>query len=318
MLAETRDTRESEVLWQPCERARWEAWFHGAGKSPLEQSWAYGEAVAAHHGQDSERHVILHDGQPLALLQAFRKRYWRVGVTRILRGPLWLIDPLDDARATVVCRSIAARYHSRRLAFLSWLPELPDDPRSAALIEAEGLRRVVTGYSSSWLDLRQSRDDLLAGLHGKWRAALRKAEREGIAVEQDENARQQRGTLLLYETFRRKKRFIGPSGDFVAAVAAADGDALLSLSARRDDQLVAGVVLLRHGASATYVASWTSAEGRAGQAHNVLLWRAIEALRAGGTQWLDLGGLNTENQRGLARFKLGLGGDVFTLTGSYL
>lgn len=318
MLAETRDTRESEVLWQPGERARWEAWFHGAGKSPLEQSWAYGEAVAAHHGQDSERHVILYGGQPLALLQAFRKRYWRVGVTRILRGPLWLIDPLDDARATVVCRSIAARYRSRRLDFLSWLPELPDDPRSAALIEAEGLRRVVTGYSSSWLDLRQSQDDLLAGLHGKWRAALRKAEREGIAAERDENARQQRGALLLYETFRRKKRFIGPSGDFIAAVAAADDDALLSLSARRDDQLVAGVVLLRHGASATYVASWTSAEGRAGQAHNVLLWRAIEALRAGGTQWLDLGGLNTENQRGLARFKLGLGGDVFTLTGSYL
>src|SRR3546814_5562688 len=70
--------------------------------------------------------------------------------------------------------------------------------------------------------------------------------------------------------------------------------------------LVAGVVLLRHGTSATYMASWTSAEGRAGQAHNLLLWRGIEALKAGGTQWLDLGGLNTESQRGLARFKLGL------------
>ena len=40
-------------------------------------------------------------------------------------------------------------------------------------------------------------------------------------------------------------------------------------------------------------------------------------MKAGGTQWLDLGGLNTESQQGLARFKLGLGGEVFTLTGSY-
>src|SRR3546814_16467629 len=115
-------------------------------------------------------------------------------------------------------------------------------------------------------------------------------------------------TLFPYTTlFRSKKRFVGPSGDFIAAVATADRDVLLSLSARRDNALVAGVVLLRHGTSATYMASWTSAEGRAGQAHNLLLWRGIEALKAGGTQWLDLGGLNTESPRGLARFKLGIG-----------
>src|SRR3546814_2386635 len=90
-----------------------------------------------------------------------------------------------------VCRSIARRYRSRRLAFLSWLPELPDDPRSARLIEPQGLRRVVTGYSSAGLDLRRSPEALLAGLHGKWRAALRKAEREGIAVDRDTKQRQQ-------------------------------------------------------------------------------------------------------------------------------
>lgn len=317
MLAEANDLLHGEPLWQPCERARWEALFRSAGKSSLEQSWAYGEAVATCHGQAVERHLIMHGKRPLALLQAFRKRYWRLGVTRILRGPLWLVDPLDDARATAVCRSIAARYRDHRLAFLSWLPELPDGPRSAALIEAQGLRRVVTGYSSSWLDLRQGSEALLGGLHGKWRAALRKAEREGVLVERDDRQRQREASLLLYDTFRRKKRFVGPSGAFIAAIAA-DRDALISLSARRDGKLVAGVVLLRHGASATYMASWTSAEGRAGQAHNLLLWRAIEALEAGGTEWLDLGGLNTESQPGLARFKLGLGGEVFTLTGSYL
>src|SRR3546814_11020167 len=91
--------------------------------------------------------------EPLALLQAFRKSYWHLGITRILRGPVWLVDPLDDPRAAVVCRSIASRYRSRRLAFLSWLPELPDDPRSARLIEPQGLRRVVPGYSSAGLDL---------------------------------------------------------------------------------------------------------------------------------------------------------------------
>jgi len=177
---------------------------------------------------------------------------------------------------------------------------------------------VVTGYSSAWLDLAPDEETLRGGLHGKWRSALRKAEREGLDIREDVKPRQRQGALMLYDLFRRKKRFVGPSGDFIAAVGAADKNALLSFSAKREGDLVAGVILLRHGASATYMASWTSAEGRAGQAHNLLLWRALLRLKEDGIRWLDLGGLNTESQEGLARFKLGLGGEVFTLTGSYL
>jgi Acetyltransferase (GNAT) domain len=306
------------ATWQPAERTTWEAFYRRAGKTSLEQAWAYGEAVADQHGQSIERSVLSLGGEPLALVQAFRKTYWRLGITRILRGPVWLIDPLDDPRGALVCTAIAKRYGGAHWDFLSWLPELPDDPRSHALLRDLGLRRVVTGYASAWLDLRPAGDDLMAGLHGKWRAALRKGEREGLEIRIDSKGRQRQAALLLYDTFRRKKRFVGPSGDFIAAIAAADKQAVLSLSAHREGKLVAGVILLRHGASATYLASWTSDAGRAGQAHNLLLWRGIEALKAEGTEWLDLGGLNTESQQGLARFKLGLGGEVFILAGTYL
>ncbi len=318
MSARAQEVLDDTISWQQLARDAWDDLLRRAGRSSLEQSWAYGEAVEAQHGQAIERHLLGTGERPLALLQAFRRNYGPICVTRILRGPVWLADPLREPLTAAVCASIAGRYRSRRLDFLSWLPELPDDPRAAAMIEAQGLRRVVTGYSSVWLDLRQETDALMSNLHDKWRAALRRAERAGVQVREDGRDRQRQAALLLYETFRRKKRFVGPSGDFIAAVAAADKAALLSLSARRDDALLAGVILLRHGASATYVASWTSAAGREGQAHNLLLWRGIEALKAGGTRWLDLGGLNTESQQGLARFKLGLGGEVFTLTGSYL
>lgn len=318
MSARAREILDETISWQPLARDVWEDRFRRAGCSSLEQSWAYGEAVASQHRQAVERHLIEAAGRPLALLQSFRRSYGPVTVTRILRGPTWLVDPMTDPATAEVCAAIARRYRGRRLDFLSWLPELPDDPRAIAMIEAQGLHRVVTGYSSAWLDLRQEADALMSGLHGKWRSALRKAAREGLQVREDSRDRQRQAALLLYDTFRRKKRFVGPSGSFIAAVAAADKTALLSLSARRDDKLLAGIILLRHGASATYMASWTSAAGREGQAHNLLLWRGIEVLKTGGTQWLDLGGLNTETQQGLARFKLGLGGEVFTLAGSYL
>src|SRR3546814_11198986 len=113
------------VSWQPGSRPPWEALFEAAGKSSLEQSWAYGEAVAAQHGQIVERHVLVAEGEPLALLQAFRRRYWKVGVTRILRGPLLLIDPLSDPRSGGFCRRTAGR-HRPRHAPLSSLPAPPD------------------------------------------------------------------------------------------------------------------------------------------------------------------------------------------------
>ena len=318
MLAQSLDKLDEQPTWQACPRAQWEDLTRQAGKTSLEQSWAYGEAAAARHGQTIERHLLSVGGTPLALVQAFRKRYWRLGVTRILRGPVWLIEPLTDPRSAAVCASIVWRYRGSRMDFLSWLPELPDDPRSAALLEAQGLRRTVTGYASIWLDLRQSQEALLAGLNGKWRNAVQRAQRKGLNVAVDNKDRQRQAALLLYDTFRRKKRFVGTPGDFIAAIAAADPQAVLSLTARHDGKLAAGVILVRHGVSATYLASWSSLTGHTAQAHNLLLWRGIEALQAGGTQWLDLGGLNTESQQGLARFKLGLGGEVFTLTGSYL
>ena len=317
MLAESPDASATSITWSSCARARWETLYRGAGKSSLEQSWAYGEAAADQHGQTVERHLLSAGGRPLALLQSFRKSYWAVGVTRIVRGPVWLTDPLQDPHTPDLCRSIVAHYRSRRLDFLLWLPELPDDPLRAALVEAQGLRRVVTGYSSIWLDLRQSPEALMAGMNAKWRNAVRRAQRKGMEAAVDRKDRQRQAALALYETFRRKRRFVGTPGDFIAAIAAADPQAVLSLTARHDGQLAAGVILVRHGLSATYLASWSSPGGHTAQAHNMLLWRGIETLRDEGIEWLDLGGLNTESQQGLARFKLGLGGAVFTLTGSY-
>src|SRR3546814_13278753 len=96
--------------------------------------------------------------EPLALLQAFRKSYWHLGITRILRGPVWLVDPLDDPRAAVVCRSIASRYRSRRLAFLSWLPALPDDPRRARTTEDRRCgKEVVRRSKDRWSTAHQKK-----------------------------------------------------------------------------------------------------------------------------------------------------------------
>jgi len=92
----------------------------------------------------------------------------------------------------------------------------------------------------------------------------------------------------------------------------------LSLRADIGRDRLAGVMFLIHGQAATYQVGWNSDAGRDLHAHNLLLWRGIEALQERGIRTLDLGGVNTQRSAGVARFKIATGGVVKQLAGTYL
>ncbi|MDJ0982547.1 MAG: GNAT family N-acetyltransferase [Kiloniellales bacterium] len=309
-----------EIAWDACPRSDWERLLRRAGKSGLEQSWSYGEAVTRCSRQSVARAVVSRGDRALALVQVFARSLGPLGrLQRILRGPVWLDEGLDTATRCEVLRAIKGGFGLRRRAPLLWLPELPEAPDSEALMRGLGSRRMVTGYSSLWLDLAPGEAALRSGLHVKWRNALKAAERQRLKVRTDHGGRRLEESLTHYDRFRRGKRFAGPSGAFIAALAEAGqrGREVFHLSAEAGDELRAGIILVRHGAAATYYAGWTSPEGRRDKAHNLLIWRGLLALKQDGTRWLDLGGVSP-TAPGVARFKLGLGGELFTLTGTYL
>jgi lipid II:glycine glycyltransferase (peptidoglycan interpeptide bridge formation enzyme) len=122
------------------------------------------------------------------------------------------------------------------------------------------------------------------------------------------------------EAFRRRAGFVGLPGDLVRAIARAQPDRqdVLVLTAEARRERLAGVLFFVHGRTATYTLAWTGPEGRRLRAHNLLLWRAVLALRERGVDWLDLGGVNAAAAPGVARFKLGLGGRLHTLAGTFI
>jgi lipid II:glycine glycyltransferase (peptidoglycan interpeptide bridge formation enzyme) len=93
---------------------------------------------------------------------------------------------------------------------------------------------------------------------------------------------------------------------------------VLTLRADLGRDAAAGMMFLVHGEAATYQIGWVGDAGRELGAHNLLLWHAMLELRERGVRTLDLGGVDTARGAGLARFKLGTGGEVVTLAGSYL
>lgn len=309
------------LQWNACDRSQWEHYLTLAGRSSVEQCWIYGEAMAACHGQTADRIIICAADRPVAMAQLYRKNLMRLlSVIRIARGPLLLGGGDTEELTADVFGAFRDAFSLRRHEILFWLPELTDTPHNQALMRSVGTRRMVTGLSSAWLDLSQDESDLRKGMTGSWRNGLRLAEKNESSLVISEDSEDIARDMAAYDAFQKQKRFVGPSGSFVTAMAnagKATGDVLV-LTADAGPERIAGVVLIKHGCSATYFVSWTSDKGRAINAHNLLLWRGVQALKKSGIRWLDVGGLNTGPGAGVARFKLGLGPAVFSLAGTFL
>ena len=302
------------VEWDGHARRPWEACLAQAGRSALQQGWAYGEALAA--GGTAVHRLIARDGRgrPLALAQLAERRLLRCRrVLFLLRGPAW-IEPAARERAEPgLLRAIGARFGR---PILVWTPELP-----GPVAELHGRRPFVTPYATGWIDLAPDEAGLRAGLRGKWRNQLRRAERADLRVAEVGGGATLAWLLRENEAHRRRVGYQGLRPPFLAALAAAAdaGRDLLALVAWDDGPTpAAGVLLVRHGAAATYEVGFASARGRELSATHLLLWHALVESKRRGVRWLDLGGLNTDKAPGIARFKLGLGAEVVTLAGTFV
>jgi hypothetical protein len=292
--------------------AAWRRLLATAGRSALQQGWAYGAAVAA--GGHAVCRLAWRDGETSrAAAQLLRRRLpFGLDVALILRGPIMLTpaDALDD---DAECRLIRSLVPWIGRAALVWQP---DDGHAAA--RRAGARRVWTGASTVLLDLAPPLAAIRAALDGKWRNMLKRAEAEPLRLAVGTGGWQLDWLVAETERQRRQRGYAGPAAAFTRRLAAAGGAESLCLLAQHRGAPVAGMLLCRHGRSATYQMAATTAEGRRVRAHHRLLWTGIELLKEQGCTTLDLGLADTVTNPGIARFKLGTGAKPLTLASSYL
>lgn len=294
--------------WDSASQTTWQRLL-GTCRAGLQQGWSYGEALSD-MGLTVQRLIVRDtEHRPLACAQIVFRRFlglWRAGF--LLRGPVWL-DPAASAGLERVLPDGIRTQLGR--APLIWSPET---------VAGAARRPVMTGYSTAWLDLAQRPAVLRAQMAADWRNSLARAGRHHLRI--DDGCRPRAIAWLLdhNELYRRQVGYHGPSRAFLgrlAARAAASGE-LLALVAYAGDEPVAGMLIIRHGAAATYEVGYASPRGRSHCASHALLWHAMQALPRMQVRWLDLGGLATDRAPGIARFKLGMGGQVCTLPGTFL
>jgi lipid II:glycine glycyltransferase (peptidoglycan interpeptide bridge formation enzyme) len=304
------------VHWEGHDIQAWDA-AHSAAAASLQQDWAYGSSLAM-LGVPVLRARVVHDGEQLAQAQFIVRRWGGLGAMALCtRGPVWnkSLSPSVEAAAYAALKKSLPLNGIR---FMAITPEVATGvPHGLS-----PMRRIMTGMSTVMWDLSPTIEALRAQLDRRWRHRLVGGENSEMVVHRvGTNAGQYRWLLDAEMKQRTDKNLDGlPIQFFDNYVDSRKQPAknILTLRADVGRDRVAAMMFLIHGEAATYQVGWTSDQGRDLHAHNLILWKGVEALKERGVRMLDLGGVNTIRSAGIARFKMSTGGKVLTLAGTYI
>lgn len=311
----------------------WDEYWPRVRQSNLLQSWQYGEAKTKGNKWHPVRFLIYDEfGAPIALAQLLVSTWPIVGgLARLNRGPL-LIDGEPSSlvgRDTTLCAldALLTEGRRRRWRLLFVAPELEADAENAGRLRQLGLRpRVGTPWGSTRLALAPSEDELLAGLNGKWRNLLRKAQKTNLLLQRHEGGGAGLETVVsAYKRAQSERGFRGVSDDLLQDLALQTGTFWYAwqysvcpagdVGSHKD--ILGMLVSIVHGDTATYFVSYTNSHGRKANANYLMLWQAILDAKRAGCEWFDLGGLNINTPHGVAHFKRGINGQVYSLVGEW-
>lgn len=314
------DLNPFRISWNRNGREQWDTMLAACRRPSLTQTSAYALALNAVKGDRAALGVIRFNNQPIGLVVAHGKPILGTpGSQTIYRGPLWVHDEIPGQMRKLAFEMLRKRFRLRRGRPVTFHPELTDTPEHRVQMLASGFKRIADGYRTIWLDLTRPLEALRADQKQNWRNALVQGERNGLAVIDDRDCDRLGWLTARHAEHMDLGGYRGPSGALLEALQR-HGNAtagLRLLVAEHAGAPVAGVLLARHGKAATYLVGWTGDAGRELRATHLLLWQAVERLKADGFEWFDLGGISAEAP-GVARFKSGMGGAEEQLVGGYV
>ena len=311
-------------------RQEWDDLWSKVDKANILQSWEYGDAKSKAEGWTPIRLVFEDENNiPVGLAQLLTKTLPIIGgFARLNRGPLLLVsgaDHEDTHTKLQLISHIQQVAKIRRWWFFYLAPEIDVKEEQAKKdLQILGFREKVSklAWGSSRFSLEPDEDILIAGLKGKWRNLLKKAQKSDLMISHGSCKSNGIGRLIeFYKAAKISKSFSGISADLLRCLSEQDSEKWkfnYYFAEQQDTLDLAGVlVCVIHGDTATYLIGNTTDFGRRTNANYSLLWNAIIDSKNFGCRWFDLGGVNANTPRGIRHFKEGLKGQTYNLIGEY-
>ncbi len=315
------------INWNGISRKEWDILLNRADHCAFQQAWAYG-AIFEQNNRQVSRFVARDKGEVIAIGQVITRRYFGfLKFSFLLKGPIWL-KKLAIGQKKEILQNIRARHPLKRFNLFAFSPE---EKAGMEKYEDMGFREIITGNSTVLIDLTLPEDALWKNLYGKNRTDIRKAEKSDFEVSfGDHNAVHADWLLKKEHRQQKEKKYQGLPAELskiYGQLYFPEQGVFTAFAVKKEQNSphdsphnspISGILILRHGKSATYHIGWNGKEGRKCRALNLLLWRMMLRLKQAGVETLDFGGINTTKAADIARYKLSFGGDVVEMSGTYM
>ncbi len=309
------------IEWKNPVVADWQKELAKSPQANLVQTWSYAKAVRDHNQMMTRfGYIQADDGAPLGTLEMQEaKALGFFHAVTLHRGPVWFDQCDSKSNWIEFLKLFRSAFKPRLGRAVRFLPELEDTPDHRQMLEDAGYSRVGEGYETLMVDLRPDLEEIRKAFKQKWRNALNGAEKNGLSVSDDLDPASRSWLLSNYQEDKNEKRYGGASGVFLQTMIteSLSFDQVLLLRVSQNDTHLSGGLFFVHGRTATYQAGWTGEQGRTLKANYLIMWEAIQRLRALGVEQLDLGGINLETASGVTRFKQGMAGKHYKTVGLY-
>ncbi len=168
------------------------------------------------------------------------------------------------------------------------------------------------------LDLAETEEELLAGMHHKTRYNIKVAEKRGVSTAHSDDV----GTFfdLLKKTTERQKfsahshSYYKKLFNFFSANPTVRAEIILAMV---DGKPAAGGLMVLHEATCYYLHGGSDYAYHQAMAPYALHWHAIREMKQRGFVQYDFGGSEATKWRGITRFKLGWGSREVEYPGSF-
>lgn len=281
---------------------------------PLLQTSIYGVVKSDTQNWTAEYYIISKDSKDIACFMVLKKRRI-LTVYRVNQGVVWLTAP-DEITKYEIYYTLKHKFSGfGKLLFLASRERR--EGNNISLMIRNGLHYRKQYTSTGYLDLYNTEEDMRKRLDSKWRNQLKVAESHGFMIKYSTNSEELEKLLYLHIQHKNEAKY-KDSGDNITR-GLIDLGALVGYFVNEGtEKILAFIMVVLHGTSATYYIGWSSEEGYKLNLNKLLLWNAMIDLKKKGFHWFDLGGIDFIHTPGIADFKMGTGCEYYETVGEFV
>ena len=296
------------------DRGVWDGFVAGLEAANFLQSWDFYEFHKA-RGKKVVRRLVYRGKEIVGAYAGVVETAKRGTYLAIAGGPL--IDFADEEIVSEVFSDIREQGERYSCVFVRVRPQEVMSENILRILSKQGLKRAPMYLSVEYagiLDLRRSREEILAGASQGFRRKLRKAEKLDIEVTATADEVAIKEFCRLEKLHAERQQYVAFSGEFLRKQFEAfrEGGEVLIYTARKDGEVLAQNFMIFYGAEASYHYGVSSQLGTKYSAAPLLHMQAMDEARKRGciryNLWGIVGREETEHRfYGVSEFKRSFG-----------